>query len=144
MFQNEGNSCANKKLLPQIHTHLNGPSCSSRLWCRNCIWHKIWVPSCCLIDCTSGLCRASPVSVCGKRSRARLSLSLFIFLKKIMLENIKYSLRLLLPILIRMYLDTKMCPDTSVLGQVIVVKGSTKINYLRFEHMTKLKQEQFR
>jgi hypothetical protein len=27
-----------------------------------------------------------------------------------------------------MYLGTKMCPDTSILRQVIVVRGSRKIN----------------
>jgi hypothetical protein len=41
-------------------------------------------------------------------------------------QNI-YSLRPLLPILIRMYLVTRMCPNTFVLGQVIVVGGSIYI-----------------
>jgi hypothetical protein len=35
-----------------------------------------------------------------------------------------YSLRPLLPVLIRMYLDTKICSDTSV--EIIVIGGSSK------------------
>jgi hypothetical protein len=36
----------------------------------------------------------------------------------------KYSHRPLLPVLIRMYLNTKMHPDTSILRQPIVIGGS--------------------
>jgi hypothetical protein len=37
------------------------------------------------------------------------------------LHELSYSLRPLIPVLIWMYLDTKICPDTFVLRQVIVV-----------------------
>jgi hypothetical protein len=37
-----------------------------------------------------------------------------------------YSLRPLLPVLIRMYLETKMCQDISLLGQLLVAGGCNK------------------
>jgi hypothetical protein len=37
-----------------------------------------------------------------------------------------YSLRPLLPVKIRMYLDTKLCPNSSVLGHIIMAGGSNR------------------